>query len=421
MNTKVVAAGFIAVIVIAAAVGGVALVSQHDDDKPKDDGASIIGKWSVMYIEAAKTSNESGAITNYEDVVITSHTFNPKDDKIVLEFLSTNNMFFKGKADGNDISGTFDGITFKYENVMISKHDSKPHMFTVNGVFKGDYISISFNQYDLTKDDMKLCYAGYALLIPENGDTVSPRIDWLDYNLPIQHRSTTLHIIDDFKTGGNPHGTSLPNSSLNYKRTHNLLNLYEMTGAKGGEGVMILASLGYDDHGNAYGIVSGNLISGSSLGSYNTAFLGTSTMSNGEWKFSPHFVSSEDSVRLDYVFNVPYYHGKTYAPSFLEKSYKGTVTQWNPDGKKVTGNITKEFSMSDDTFYGYESAPDGSVYEWLGQIKSDGKQLSIFVSSTKFTGSIHGTINDDGTLTMYGFLRNQSQNVVVIYELTPIK
>lgn len=415
MNTKAIALG-VAVLVTVTTLCGALLFAQfhHESSTP----INLEGRWSLTYIESVSLLDTTGEfILDPDDCEIVSYGVDPMVNNIVLEVSSVNNKFFKGKIGGNEIYGDVVGNTsFSYQRVIESEHDGKPHLIIVRGVIHETHVSIAFNQFVMTdRGPEKLCHAGYALFVHENGELVTPRTDRVDYKMELELVSSRMHNVHDFDEGMDPRGKDM-HSTLTYAKSRSMISLFNMTGPTEA-GLMAIISLGRTKDGGANGITAANMVSNSGGSAQEYSFMGESIMADGALTVTAYHVQTGSPAFIMYKFNVPYDSGTLPTLAHILKEYKGEVKIWGTDGPE-THQISKTFTVVGDVVFGKEVTSDGTVYEWLGHVY--GRYVHFMVSSEKLTGVLTGGIGANGEFVLSGTLYSKDQSLVYHYRLVPL-
>lgn len=396
MSNKVLAITVVAILVVAAVCGFVAINKSHDDD---GDNYSFDGEWVVTYYEIASLVDDDHVpIMDANDVPIEAHIMDPNRKEMCLTLEMKGKNFFVGEMEGVHIAGTVNtplhgSNSFKFAFTDVYEKGST-HRYSATGVYKGDHISLAVMQHFLGAP--QICCMVYAICIPVDGKQVAPTTDLVNYNLPSEHVSTTVHRTSDFTTyEGNPMGTKV-DATLDFVKAYSLISIYESNSPRG-VGVMALVSLGANSHGRAYASVCGNL-----LNNDGTAHImsGNSLMMQGKLRIT-HSMPDDSTSYVDYVYNVPYYKGTLLPTKFLDNTYVGKVIVGGGGEPTKEYELQKYFQMKNNIIYGHDIGDD-TEYDWLGEI--NGPNIIFRVGSTNVQGYIEGTLMSNGDLVLSGIL-----------------
>lgn len=397
---------------VLVSICGIILLGVSIDDE--ESCTDFNGKWSLAYHEVAYLEDvEHNPVTDVNAVKIVAHYVNPDDAVVTMDLNSRGKHFFEGNVHGYDIAGTLFGNKISFEKVITS---SNPTVYAVEGTLEDGCITIAYVEMYLGAE-MHICKVGYAAFVQDVNKSVSPRSDWVDYNIPMTHVRTVLHKASDFYNGGDPAGQELTGSKMSFVKSDTVINIFELISGRG-VGVQVIVSLGTDSKGNAYGIGAGNMIT--DQGRTIRPVSSSTFMSEGRFTMNQNLhVDGSPLMFMQYDFNVPYSDGSSSSPSHIGKDYKETVTVGTGDGAKDFHNLRRTFMTYDNVIYAHEEM-DGVEYEWFGQI--NGEYLELFVHSSKLSGRIEGSIHKDGSITLSGLLMDSSGEYVAYhYKLTPLK
>lgn len=415
MNVKLVAIG-VAAIMVVAAVASVAVINQKGDDKT-DEALQFDGKWYASYYEFVELVDEDHKpFTDADKCPMTCGHLNTDKNPQILTLKKDTEHSLTGSFGTLKIAGTIVGNSLQAKEVIDS---SNTHQYMFKGYLKDGYLSISFFQMDLVSSD-QVCFAGYVLLIPENGKPVSHLSDRIDYRVINPERiSVTEHQMSDF-TDGDGTGSALPNANMKYVKSNTMISLFNLTGTGSNSGVQVVISNGATHTGIAVATVCGNMV----YNDVNHAMFGEAYMTYGKWHICQtlHYtdpVEGKVPAIVKFEYNVEYYHGDKPTVRFLDDLYEGSVTIWE-NGKSTVHNVVrKDFKTMDYIVYGFEEY-NGVKYQWFGTVF--GGKIDFFVKSKDVTGIISGIIDDDGKLLLRGILTDMDGNKVVLqYDLKPVK
>lgn len=406
MNAKMIAAGIVTIVVVAAIVGVVA--TNHDKN---DDAYNVEGKWSLSYYEWVSLVDDNHIpFTNANDCPMTCGAFEKGDDSPTINIDRMGEYFISLDLLDIGFVGTIDHNAFQFREKV---DGTNTHQYIGNGYLKDGYISLSMYQLCLENQN-QICCAIYARFIPENSEHAF-KDDRIDYaNLGMERVDSTSHKITDF-THGTGHGTDLPMANMEYVKSQTMISLFNLTGSRNGIGVQALISHGTSPSGIAIGTVCGNM---KFDGGFKYAILGDSLMNNGKLTIRQTLHNGNDMSWVQHEFNVKYTDGRMPTSHFLDQRYEGTVSMHYSNGKNVSGHIVKDFKTQDNAIYAVEDH-NGIRYEWFGTILVN--KIQIFVTSNDVNGYISGTVNKDGTVTIFGILVDgNNESVAVRYDLRPV-
>lgn len=418
MNSKTVAIGVVAVLVIAA-VGGIVFFTQQGD-KDSSTGHELKGKWNLTYIEVAElvdhTTNKP--FLNAKDCKIVSHTINPKIEKVTLDIQEMGKHVMVGKFRDHDISGSFNGMRFEFQ---VSDNG---HHYILKGINKGDHISLSAYKYgvynDGTNEQHLICGVSYMMFIPEGKDPVSYRSDWVNTHVLTrsEHVKTVIHSYTDFQGEKDGMGHYI-DVEVSYVKCNSLVTLFNITTDDEVTGVQAMVSLGTSSGGIAHAYIAGNNRDG--VTDSITAFMGDADMANGKIVFTHHvrhaMLTGPSFVVMEY--NVPYYDGAAPVPRFIEKNYEGTVREWTSRTDSVDKPVTRSFRTYNNVLYS-ETVIDGKSYIWFGEIRAG--KLDITILGPNEFGRLNGFVDDDGNIHLFGkTFDKEGVHAFLDFDLHPVK
>lgn len=415
MNVKVVVGGIAAILVIAGVISAVAIVN---DSGNKDNDAVLHDTWYLRYVEKATFVDDQGKpLSDVKDCKIESKYVDPNSGKMELHLTDIRNNIFQGTLGNTNISGRYDAHSVWFTAMPKSEPE---HVSIINGAYDKDRLALSAFTYHI---DGSLCTAMYLYYIHDVNSTVSPMKDRVEYNISYQHVYSKYHAETDFAPGGNPQGME-SDIHHEYFGTHSMISLFKvLNGSNESIGVQAIVSLGYTPSGGAHGrIATYDIIDGEV---YN--LLGDVSMSRGKMNISQHMTASADYIQfVESEYNVPYMEGSGQLPGVVSGNYSGTVTSHYTDGTSSVNKISKKFTQSNRTIYAVEDSGT-EKYVWFGTMGNrNGFTVEVRISGddgSMIAGVLNGGVDSKGNIELIGVIHewNSKAEVVVIYELSPVK
>lgn len=423
MNGKVIAIGIAAVVILAGAGCGFAIMNKTSDGGENAGLPDVTGKWDLAYIEIAKLADSNDKpYLDGNDVDITYHLLNPSDNHLSVEVTRLGEHGFEGKFIGKnvktDIHGTYNG-TLKFRIVAgDSTYLFEGSAKSAKGY--GDYLSASFIKYKAVDGVSTICAVSYLFFVHEGSSPIPVRSDFFDMKLMDAgyEAQSIIHTPEDF-VSGNGAGKKI-SVGLDFIKANNMISIFNVNG--GGDsnvnGVQAVVSMGISPGGIVFGNIMGNLSNDN--GATNWVFIGNMGISKGKAVFMQHLHTGEfKTTYVETEYNVPYYHGKDLPVAMLAKEYKGTLVIKGQDGQSSTRETTKSLTIFDNTIY--RAADKG--YVWFGEVHGSILDISLLNSETRQVGRLTGHIEKDGSIHLFGMVRDIITNEVefLSYDLEPVK
>lgn len=420
MDTKLVAGGVVAILVIAGAIGAVAMMNQKGggDTGDTSNPGVLHDTWYLRYVETATfVDDQDKPLTDVNDCEIESRYVDPKSKEMDLKLTDIRKEIFQGTLGTEKISGRYNEFRIWFDVVSESDPD---HYSTNTGIYDGNRMALSTFVYN---DEGVLCSVTYSLYVYDVNSNVSPLIDRVDYNMPYEHVYSKYHSELDFAPGGDPYGMD---SGIHheYARSHSLISLFKVLDEDDNPiGVQAIVSLGTTPTGDAIGtIATYDFIDGEV---YNLR--GDVVMNAGKMTIFQYMIGTINECQyVESEYNVPYTKGFGDLPGVLSGKYSGTVTSYYSDGHTSKNNISKYFTQVSRTIYAVEDA-GAEKYHWFGTMTM-GPFFTVEVKigydgGSIIAGILEGTVDSMGNIKLTGIIHDMDtlSEVVVIYDLKPVE